>query len=74
MKFYNHCNHELFSEAKKIIDTKDWHSRYKEQLLARVESFLEVGQMVRTNTGMESRQFKVSDVCDIVVIVSDRDN
>jgi len=73
MKFYNHCTEQLSNEAKRIISTKPWHPIYKEQLLSRVEDMLEVGNMIRTNTGGESVPFNFSDVDSIVTIVSDRD-
>jgi len=74
MKFYNHCTTELSNEAKKVISTKTWNPTYKEQLLTRVEDMLEVGNMMRTNTGGESTPFTISDVDSIVTIVSDRDD
>lgn len=73
MNFYNHCTEQLSNEAKKVIRTKDWHTNYKNQLLSRVENMLEAGKMIRTNTGMESIPFCVSEVEGIVTIVSDRD-
>jgi len=73
MTFYNHCTEQLSNEAKRVISTKTWHSTYKEQLLSRVEDMLEVGNMIRTNTGGETVPFKISDVDRIVTIVSDRD-
>ena len=74
MKFYNHCTTKLSNEAKKVISTKTWHPTYKDQLLSRVEDMLEVGNMIRTNTGSESVPFIIGDVDSIVAIVSDRDN
>jgi hypothetical protein len=73
MKFYNHCTTELSNEAKRIIDATTWHPNYKEGLLSRVEDMLEVGNMMRTNTGSESIPFNLCDVDAIVTIVSDRD-
>jgi len=73
MTFYNHCTAQLYNEAKRVISTKTWHPTYKEQLLSRVEDMLEVGNMIRTNTGGESLPFNLSDVDSIVTIVSDRD-
>ena len=73
MTFYNHCTAQLFDEAKRVISTKTWNPTYKEQLLSRVEDMLEVGNMIRTNTGGESVPFKISDVDSIVTIVSNRD-
>ena len=73
MKFYNHCTVQLSNEAKRVISTKTWHPTYKEQLLSRVEDMLEVGKMIRTNTGSYSVSFNLSDVDSIVTIVSDRD-
>lgn len=74
MKFHNHCTAKLFNEAKRVIDTKTWHPSYKEQLLCRVENMLEVGNMIRTETGGRSIPFIVSDVDSIVTTVSDQDN
>ena len=72
--FHNHCTKELHSEAKRIIDTKSWHPKYKEQLLSRVVDMMEVGQMVRTETGSKTVAFKLNDVDAIVTVVSDRDS
>jgi len=73
MTFYNHCTAQLFDEAKRVISAKTWNPTYKEQLLSRVVDMLEVGNMIRTNTGGESVPFKISDVDSIVTIVSNRD-
>jgi hypothetical protein len=73
MNFHNHCTEKLSNEAKRVISTKTWHPTYKDQLLSRVEDMLEVGNMIRTNTGGESVPFNISDIDSIVTIVSDRD-
>jgi len=74
MSFHNHCTTELSNEARRVISAKAWHPTYKSQLLSRVEDMLEVGNMVRTNSGGVSTPFMISDVDSIVSIVSDRDN
>jgi hypothetical protein len=71
--YHNHCTEELSNEAKRVIGTKNWSPVYKSQLMSRVEDMLEGGQMVRTKTGGRSTPFKISDVEEIVNVVSDRD-
>jgi hypothetical protein len=73
MKFYNHCTEELSEEAKRIIAIKDWHKTYKSQIISRVEDMLEVGNIVKTETGAYSVPFKVQDVESLVTVISDRD-
>ena len=73
MKFYNHCNEQLYKEAKKIIDVENWHPNYKEYLLEKVEHRLEVGKLVRANR-LEYIPFDVNDVDGIVTTISEMDN
>jgi hypothetical protein len=73
MEFYNHCNQELYDEAKRVISTFDWHPSYKSQTLSSVVDELERGIMIRTETGGYTIPFEVSDVKDFVRIVSKRD-
>ncbi len=73
IKFYNHCNEALYTEAKRIIATFDWHPSYKSQTLSGVVDELECGLMVRTETGGHTVPFELSDVKDFVRIVSERD-
>lgn len=74
MKFYNLCTEALYTEAKKVIDSKAWHPLYKNQLLDRVQDVLEAGNWTNTKTGGLSVAFAVGDVEELVAVISGRDD
>ena len=74
MKFYMHCNIQLYNEAAKIIELTTWADSYKKQTLNNVSHELECGRIIRTKYGGHTVPFRINDVKGIVDIVSDRDD
>ena len=72
--FYNHCSVSLFNEAKRIIRLENWAVSYKEQTLSRVIDYLETGRWVRTEHGGSSEPFEITNVENIVSLISNLDD